>query len=251
MKKKVLGIVLLSVCLLSACQGAIADKGKTEESEFYENSTSDIKDKDTVVYKDVTFANGYHIYEDEAVKEVTNEIKINYPTVEKDKLYAFYMSSWGNVEIEPQQEGETDLAYEVRFEKAHSEYVAKKALEMGLMVMPGYTFCSFQNDNMEQMYKLYYSKTNPQPFILGRCVVIGTMEQIENLFDYTEPIDGACWCLYPAMRPDIPEIVGQMGLSNEEIKTFYEGDGRYDEKLELIVGTEKVVTFKLPVIVPE
>ena len=160
MRKKYILLLMLAVLFLVSCRG-ISEKDSESSSNkdvllenetitgTQENTASEVDtEKYVIEYRGVVFKNYFYGYEHDAVYPTTNEIDTGYKDGTTANLYAFVMASHVSVDIEPQGEAETDLEYDVRREKAESEYVVNRALEMGLMVLPEYYYCSFLNEKL-------------------------------------------------------------------------------------------------------
>lgn len=256
MRKRLLAIGMVCLVLCTACNGvAEGDGEKDSESSsnmdvLLENETVTGTQEDTekrgdvgkyvIEYKEVIFRNLYEPYEHVDVFPVTNELHHSYEKREADALFAFVVHlNGGIIDADIQQEGESDLEYTVRRLKIEIEYIANQALEMGLMVVPMDYYCSFQ----EIEFGL-----NP---LIGKCIVVGTIDQVEKLFQGTEAIDGFFWCIDSAIRPDWIDIMKEAGLSEREIDSVYAGFSMYDEKLQEFTGINTDISLVIPVIVPE
>lgn len=255
MRKRVLAIGIVCLLLCTACNGiAGIDGEKDSESSnsidlILENETNTGSQENTVLemdteqyvieYKEVVFRNLYEPYEHEDVFPVTNEVHHSYEKSGDDVLFAFVVYLNGSADVEVQREDESDFEYSVRYLKTEIEYIANQALEMGLMVVPLDYYCSFQKTEFE---------VNP---LVGKCIVVGTIDQIEKLFQGTEAIDGLFWCIDSAVRPDWVDVVKEAGLSEKELDLVYVGSDTYDEKIQKVTGVDTEIVLTVPVIVSE
>ena len=91
-----------------------------------------------------------------------------------------------------------------------------------------------------------YTQPEDEEWMLGLCAVAGTMEQIEAIFDGTEPIDGHCFRLWSAPRPDYLDKMRKAGWDGNLNGIALDGwvDSN-SEKMEKLVGTENQVTMKV------
>ena len=123
---------------------------------------------------------------------------------------------------------------------------------MGLMVMQEHPYVRYQNDNLKDVIETPINTGHSSKYrILGDCVVVCTIEQIHELFGDTEPIDGCLWGAQTIPRPDLVDIMSQLGLTEDEIEDVYDGFDSAVEKVESVIGKKYQVKMTVPVIVPE
>ena len=128
---------------------------------------------------------------------LNNTIRSEYELdVDEDALYAFCIEV-GMPDGEPigepdYKKGESREEYISRLR----EFQTKKVLEMlegkGSQIISDYPYC-------------FYTQSEDENWTLGLCAVAGTYQQIKQLFDNTEPINGFCWRLWSAPHPDYLE----------------------------------------------
>lgn len=224
--RKILFLMIFAV-LLTGCRGTSV-QNPSEENSLQDSEL--VNSLANVQYKDVVFMNRDIRESVEAVERTKNELR-NYPEGLEDTLYAFYASS-GAVDAEIQT-GDMSVKELVARDVAKSEETVKRALELGLMVMPEHSYCRYQNESLETAWEKHFAGNSELYPLLGDCVIVGTLEQITELFCETEPIDGYTWFVSPAVRPDWIDII--------DVKT---------EEFEEAIGNDVQVKLKVPVIMP-
>ena len=191
----------------------------------------------TPLKKKVVFWNDLDFTGSEPITMPFNELYSAYVS-ERDEntLYAFYLEYKGYTDSEggrPKDEP-VESAYESskEYKLAKRAYKVKKAVEMiesvGLIVLSDYPLCYYNNEE----------ETN----IFGECAFVGTLEQVEQLFDGTEPINGFFWNVYSAPRPDLLEKMKKAGWNEVDLISWFELN---EEKLRQFIGEENQVTMKV------
>lgn len=190
----------------------------------YENKVIFLNHIPNTLIQDITIENNL----------IHSEYELN---ADEDALYAFCIAFncySGMVIGRPNyQEGESQEEYISRV----NEFQTQKVLEMlegkGLQIISDYPYC-------------FYTQSEDENWTLGLCTVAGTMEQIEEIFDGTEPISGFCWRLWSAPRPDYLEKMRKAGwdgnLTGEALEDWVY---RNFEKMKRFVGDKNQVTMKV------
>ena len=257
--RNLIGIMILGTMLvLMGCNGVSngeVSKGNTSEmtegsSELESVSESESED-DGIEYREVIFQNMYQkedfFYTDEVV--TVNEVRGFYESTDEDALYAFAVSCYYHI---PRQDGESTAEYQLRSAQERAEYTVKKALDMGLMVMQEHPYVRYQNDNLEDIIEAHFYEGKGSKYnIYGDCVVVCTIDKIYELFGGTEQIEGELVGARAIPRPDLVDIMSQLGLTEDEIEDVYDGFDSAVEKVESVIGKKYQVKMTVPVIVPE
>lgn len=257
--RNLVGIMILGTMLmLMGCNGVSngeVSKGNTSEmteSSSELESVSELESEDDgIEYREVVFLNMYRVEDFERTDEVVtvNEVIGFYDSTEEDALYAFAVSCEYDT---ARQEGESIAEYELRSAKERAENTVKKVLEMGLMVMQEHPSVRYQNDHLEDIIETHiYAGESSKYRIFGDCVVVCTIDQIYELFGGTEAIDGCLWGAQTIPRPDLVDILEQIGFSEDDFDEYYCGMSKATEKVESAVGKEYQIKMTVPVIVPE
>ncbi len=245
-RKYILSVLVSIVVLLIGCSEVNIDDN-SESNDTIKDTAQENQYK--IVFKDVTFINYYYAQEESGVELTQNMICTSYEERNQEALYAFCVYAEGDISVKAQKENESEIDYAVRIQQARGKAVAEKALELGLMVLPEYVYCSYNNNELA----IHYGGYNEEGWypLCGQCVVVGTLEQIDMLFESTEPFDGYVWKLFAAPRPDWLDIMKRLEFSDDEMKWTYAGFRNRQEDIQKIIGTEPQVTLKVQVIVAE
>ncbi len=168
-------------------------------------------------------------------------------TTNEDALYAFLVTGYdvvGGIDDGPVEEdyvkSEENYRQEVSaYRYARGIYEAKRTVEIlektGVTILPEYPLC-------------YYSESGEArgKYCIGLCVVVGTYQELEELFHDTNPIDGVRWKLWPATRPDMLDILSDVGwIPTEENYSISSGFSRNRESIRSIIGEESKVTISI------
>ena len=227
----ILGIFLISLCACKSSQDA--------------NSSE---------YK-VVFFNGMPNMDEVPVTIPYNVLCWDYETSEsKDTLYAVFLEHEAGlddkeyIELVESYEWDENEPDEVNSSKINAnlikgyDYLMQVIIEMientNLVLLDDYPYC-FYNRNQENLVLNGPSEV----MVLGLCTVVGTYEEIAKIFDGTEPINGHCFSVSPAPRPDLLEKVTEVGYKGE-IEDGWLGTwiSNNSESVENVIGTEKQVT---------
>ena len=188
----------------------LGEPGPNPDSETGTQIEQSVEKVKKTIYKDIVFSNDLRgeFGANESIPE--HIIDIEKYIADEEALYACYVvQSEGTFEVEPleREEGETDASYDVREQMHRAEAMAECFMDKGLMVMPSYPYCMYNN---EDVFSIRGDKASfDNKCILGECLVVGTYEQLMEVFDNSEPINGAFFCVANAPRPDIfDQILG-------------------------------------------
>ena len=113
---------------------------------------------------------------------------------------------------------------------------------VGLMVLPNYPFCYYNNESLLKSF------TDFESLYMGKCVVIGTIEKMEELFNNTPALDGCCLEIRSAPRIDLIDNIKKAGMTDCEgystIKRWY-----YEniEAIRVLIGNENQVAMNIEV----
>ena len=130
------------------------------------------------------------------------------------------------------------LAYVVDTHSTYSaEHVVSIMRDLGLMVLEDYPYCHY--NARESNYG--------NGLLIGQCVIVGTYDEIYQIFKDTAPIAGVLWQVYPAPRPDIVDYIKKYSDGKDMYQIY---DSHYGEiKSEL--GKEDEIVFSVSVILSE
>lgn len=183
--------------------------------------------------KEIVFLNDLKITGRAAVTWSTNTFESSYVKNDEDTVYAFILSY--EYCVDGDNMGLVDGLVEPTFENSYENNIAKreyrvqKALKMlsevGLAVLCDYPFC-------------YYNNEDNTKYILGECAFLGTYEQVEQLFDGTEPVNGVCWRVCCAPRPDLLKKIEGLGFDESWLNWDL-------DKLRDVLGDKNQVTMKV------
>ena len=129
--------------------------------------------------------------------------------------------------------------------------VTEKMRELGLMVLADYPY----SYNVFEEPEVHTG----DELVTGYCVVVGTYEQLVDLFVNTEAIDGRLYHLRHAVRPDIVDYI--LPYSGKHLEgecdcypvpcDLYDWYSRDRVSIEAELGEELYITLTVPVIMPE
>ena len=130
------------------------------------------------------------------------------------------------------------LAYVVDTRSTHStEKIVSVMRNLGLMVLEDYPYCHYNAKHSNYGNGL----------LMGQCVIVGTYDEIRQLFDGTAAIEGTFWQVYPAPRPDIADYIKKYSDGKDMYQIY---DDHYGEiKTEL--GDAEEIMFSVSVILPQ
>jgi len=257
--RNLIGIIILGTMLiLMGCNGVSnGDVSKGNTTEMTEGapepeSVPELESEDDgIEYREVIFQNMYQVqdffYTDEYV--TVNEVRGFYDSTDEDALYAFAVSCYYDI---PRQDGESSAEYALRCAQERAEHTVKKALDMGLMVMQEHPYVRYQNDNLKDIIEThFYAGKGSKYNIYGDCVVVCTIDKIYELFGGTEQVEGELLGASAIPRPDLVDILEQIGFTEDDFEEYYYGMANATEKVESAVGKEYQIKMTVPVIVPE
>lgn len=218
MKKSIIIILMVCVQLLTGCGGTLSDS-ETNSSQSVKNN-DEIAEKKTVV-----FSNRLDDIWDDASVRYANEISCSgYEKASDNALYAFcvyyYYSEKNN------DNTKTGL-------QARAEKVAQNMRELGLVVLEDYPYCYYYDGEM------LLSR--------GYCTVIGTIDELKELFDDTQPFESGFYRLYPATRPDMISYIKESGWKVESGVSIDAWYSRNEETIEQLLGEDKQIALEVKV----
>lgn len=256
--KKILLCLFCCIAILLASCGSVKNNNLTD-SKLPENSNSSDTKTDTVTTKEVIFRNMLFPAQDEnSVVEVTysNIIYSDYVATEnEDALYAFVLmfgtydrreNNKGGLPVDypTRQKDELDESYYLREE----QYMMKKAEEIvtknGFQLLEDYPYSPYLRYIVDENGEI--TKNNME-LGYGLCAFVGTLKDVERVFDAKEAVEG-WWCrTYPAVRPDFLEFAHEAGWTYSGESYFWNWAFLDMEAVEALVGPEKQVTMSVKV----
>lgn len=217
MKKITVALLLtaLSISVLGCNAGTPQKNTETTSSEKESVEDSVIEDDGLT---EVVFANRIHDTFMEESRLTRNRIQLShYEQMDADTLYAFYViNSLGWVDdggpmyddVIEYDDGRVLDDYMKLVHRFNANDIAEKMRELGLTVLENYSYCCFTSDYLKV-------RDMDNKLVLGFCTVLGTLEELEALFDNEKPLDKHYFELRPAPRPDILDYIEESGWSEE------------------------------------
>lgn len=218
MKNKIY-FIILAMLLIQIGGCAITGTPENTEGSSKENTSQEESESVlTRVEKEVVFSNedyfGIVLVPEDERQSITN-VK-NY-VQEETTLYACYVYCIGTPDPPgklPKLDGESDEDYAVRVRTHEIEYVVDVMRSKGFMILEEYPFCYYNN---EELYDVKVQCIQDKaPMVLGDCVIVGTYEQINDVFNGDTIIPGCVLHAIYAPRPDYMELIQQCGYTGEE-----------------------------------
>ena len=205
--------------------------------------------------KDVVFSNEIIIYLVDGTPIVHNDMLTKQYLSDSDTLYACSVKCINlpddtGIEDLARVDGESDAMYEYRKRMCYANYMVELFLDEGLMVLENSPFCVY--DNEELLTLVDNEEEFKKKILVGECVVVGTYEQLAEIFDDTDKINGGLFRVINAVRPDLLEAYAAHGYPYDVNSSAWEEEWvvSYSEEFKAAVGGD-YCTLTVPVIVPE
>lgn len=207
---------------------------------------------------EVVFVNYIPSMDEEPVTIPYNLLNWSYPTNQpQDTLYAVFLEhETGEYDEEYVElvdsfewnEEESEEINNARFADyliALYDYETKMAIEMikdtNLILLEDYPYC-FYNHSQENLVL-----NRPwEHLILGNCAVVGTYEELKKVFDGTEPVNGHCFKVWAAPRPDMVEKAQEAGYK-DSMESGWIGEWMLKNRgsVKKVIGKGFYVTMKV------
>ena len=231
---------------------------KDHDKEKDTKSGSEIPDNAENNIQDVIFLNDLLDIGYDAVALQANILQdAYYEPTNNEQLYAFSIRLMQYYDDELKLDYPKDYPNSFEYESTAEffselyEYKAKTAARLaknvGLLVLSDYPYGFYNQPHMISKCS-DADNADIDKLVVGDCVVAGTLEQMEKLFDNTGSVEGWFCIVEPAPRPDFLDILKEAGL--EKTDHYVTSSGWYRENRELVrtlLGDENQLVMKVNV----
>lgn len=203
-------ICIMTILMLTSCQDINIEDSTQEVNASQEGNA--------LLQKEVIFANEV-LYGISFVPEDASKTRFRLDEYVSDEgaMYACYIrcvSSPDTIEGVQKASGESDADYAVRKRTYELEQIVDCMLNKGLMVLEEYPYCFYNN---EELYgKLTAGHNGSDSLVMGECVVVGSYDQLCEVFNGDEVMEGYVIEILAAPRPDYVDYVYECGYNGEE-----------------------------------